>query len=52
MAYNSYGYVGVITDFMTAMKHVILADICIFTILVTPPYEDPQFRVQGQLENT
>jgi len=47
-----YSSVGVITDFMTAMKHVIIADICIFSILVILPYEAPQFRVQGQLENT
>ena len=49
---KKYRYVGDTSVFMTAMKHVKLADICIFFILVSPPYEDPQFRVQGQLEKT
>jgi hypothetical protein len=37
---------------MTAMRRLKLADISIFSILAAPPYEDPQFRVQGQLEKT
>jgi hypothetical protein len=43
--------VGEITDFMTAMKLQYL-QICIFSILVTPPYEDLQFLVRDHVEQT